>query len=303
MPPPPPPPGVAPARPAARTDHTAVLWCASPDEEFMVVFGGAVAGGAANDLWALDCSRGDPASWAWAEWTASTSPPPPPRTSHAAALVNARAGRDARLLVLGGHDARRGAGAAGVLADAWLLGPLGRADARVWARLDVGGEMPLRRCRHAAAAAVGAEDAVLVFGGFDGARVVDRHHSLFCLAGLDGDAAAADPAAAAADDAASREQERWAADVPLTAGDLADAERAAAERSALPLALAKALHRKAVTLGRDTYIDPPTGYSVFTSLYLRRRPCCGNGCRHCPHGHVNVPKRACGAAATAGADW
>ena len=72
---------------------------------------------------------------------------------------------------------------------------------------------------------------------------------------------------------------------------------------ALPLALAKALHRKAVTLGRDTYIDPPTGYSVFTSLYLRRRPCCGNGCRHCPHGHVNVPKRACGAAATAGTDW
>ena len=38
-------------------------------------------------------------------------------------------------------------------------------------------------------------------------------------------------------------------------------------------------------------------------LYLRRRPCCGNGCRHCPHGHVNVPKRACGAAATAGTDW
>mgnify|MGYP001988583887 CR=1 FL=1 len=61
------------------------------------------------------------------------------------------------------------------------------------------------------------------------------------------------------------------------------------------LALAKALHRKACgvevasSYPRNTYIDPDTGYSVFTAAYLKRRPCCGNGCRHCPWGHANVP--------------
>ena len=61
-------------------------------------------------------------------------------------------------------------------------------------------------------------------------------------------------------------------------------ERERAERSTLPLAMAKALHRHALraTPQRDTYIDPATGYSVFTQAYLKRRPCCGNGCRHCP---------------------
>ena len=70
-----------------------------------------------------------------------------------------------------------------------------------------------------------------------------------------------------------------------------ESSRAKAAASKLPLAMAKALHRFAVaqTPPRDTYIDPATGYSVFTTHYLQRRPCCGNGCRHCPHGHVNVP--------------
>ena len=55
---------------------------------------------------------------------------------------------------------------------------------------------------------------------------------------------------------------------------------------------------------RDTYIDPDTGYSVFTQAYLKRRPCCGNGCRHCPWGHVNVPDGAAArrARATASSD-
>ena len=58
----------------------------------------------------------------------------------------------------------------------------------------------------------------------------------------------------------------------------------------MPLAMAKALHRHALKCDppRHTYIDPGTGYSVFTQAYLKRRPCCGNGCRHCPWGHVNV---------------
>jgi ATP-binding cassette subfamily B (MDR/TAP) protein 1 len=41
--------------------------------------------------------------------------------------------------------------------------------------------------------------------------------------------------------------------------------------------------------GRDTYIDPITGYQVLTSdALLRKGKCCGNSCRHCPYGHINV---------------
>ena len=77
----------------------------------------------------------------------------------------------------------------------------------------------------------------------------------------------------------------------MTERDLPAEDRDRAARSTLPLAMAKALHRYALRVEppRDTYIDPATGYSVFTQAYLKRRPCCGNGCRHCPWGHVNVP--------------
>ena len=51
------------------------------------------------------------------------------------------------------------------------------------------------------------------------------------------------------------------------------------------------LHRVACERGYEQYVDPATGYSVFTALQLKTRPCCGHGCRHCPYGHVNVPKR------------
>ena len=91
--------------------------------------------------------------------------------------------------------------------------------------------------------------------------------------------------------ATRQQQERWTAERPLREADLPQAMHAAAAKSPLPLAMAKALHRYAIKLEppRDTYIDPDTGYSVFTQAYLRRRPCCGNGCRHCPWGHMNVP--------------
>ena len=77
----------------------------------------------------------------------------------------------------------------------------------------------------------------------------------------------------------------------MTEADLPPEVLATVKASTLPLALAKALHRFAVTQvpPRDTYLDPDTGYSVFTQAYLKRRPCCGNACRHCPWGHVNVP--------------
>jgi hypothetical protein len=51
----------------------------------------------------------------------------------------------------------------------------------------------------------------------------------------------------------------------------------------------EARHARAVAEGRDTYLDPDTGYEVFTSAYLLRRgTCCGSRCRHCPFDYVNV---------------
>jgi diphthamide synthase (EF-2-diphthine--ammonia ligase) len=51
------------------------------------------------------------------------------------------------------------------------------------------------------------------------------------------------------------------------------------------------LHRLACEQGEDTYIDAVSGYQVLTSqAHLRRGSCCGNSCRHCPFGHVNVNK-------------
>ena len=42
---------------------------------------------------------------------------------------------------------------------------------------------------------------------------------------------------------------------------------------------------------QTTYVDPATGYRVFTTYSLqRRRDCCGCGCRHCPFGHGLVSK-------------
>jgi hypothetical protein len=39
----------------------------------------------------------------------------------------------------------------------------------------------------------------------------------------------------------------------------------------------------------DFYFE--NGLMVLTERYLLKRGyCCGNGCRHCPYGHVAVPK-------------
>lgn len=49
------------------------------------------------------------------------------------------------------------------------------------------------------------------------------------------------------------------------------------------------LHLAACNEGRSTYIDPATGYQVLTSdALLKQGKCCGNSCRHCPYGHINV---------------
>lgn len=42
--------------------------------------------------------------------------------------------------------------------------------------------------------------------------------------------------------------------------------------------------------GRSSYVDPESGYSVFTRAALEARGrCCGCGCRHCPFQHASVP--------------
>ncbi|MEO1731221.1 MAG: DUF5522 domain-containing protein [Pseudomonadota bacterium] len=49
------------------------------------------------------------------------------------------------------------------------------------------------------------------------------------------------------------------------------------------------LHDAACARGDHTYVDPETGFVVFTRLgLLDRDRCCGAGCRHCPFGHESV---------------
>jgi len=53
------------------------------------------------------------------------------------------------------------------------------------------------------------------------------------------------------------------------------------------------MHMQALKNGSTTYIDPPTGFSVFTDLiHLKRGNCCGNRCRHCPYGYEDVRNAA-----------
>ena len=50
------------------------------------------------------------------------------------------------------------------------------------------------------------------------------------------------------------------------------------------------LHQQAIDQGSNKYIDPATGFTVFTELLqLKRGNCCGNKCRHCPYGWDQVP--------------
>lgn len=49
------------------------------------------------------------------------------------------------------------------------------------------------------------------------------------------------------------------------------------------------IHRQAILRKQKTYIDPATGFMVFTELsHLKRGRCCGNRCRHCPYAWENV---------------
>ena len=49
------------------------------------------------------------------------------------------------------------------------------------------------------------------------------------------------------------------------------------------------LDQEASKKQQRTYIDPQSGYRVFTTYgLLQRKDCCGCGCRHCPFGHREV---------------
>jgi len=50
------------------------------------------------------------------------------------------------------------------------------------------------------------------------------------------------------------------------------------------------LHDRANADGESHYLDPSTGFQVFTEFGLKARGrCCGSGCRHCPWHHQQVP--------------
>lgn len=85
----------------------------------------------------------------------------------------------------------------------------------------------------------------------------------------------------------------WARVVPgATSASAASASATSASAAGEPEGFAE-LHEQACALGQSTYLDPVTGYRVFTRLGLARRgTCCGCGCRHCPYGHVRVADKA-----------
>ncbi|HEU5074015.1 MAG TPA: DUF5522 domain-containing protein [Polyangiaceae bacterium] len=83
----------------------------------------------------------------------------------------------------------------------------------------------------------------------------------------------------------------WARVAPSASLPATAAQPAAAPRESGPSFAA--LHAAACARGESSYIDPDTGYRVFTQLGLERRgTCCGCGCRHCPYGHVQVKDKA-----------
>eukprot|EP00966_Prymnesium_polylepis_P205628 4765191-Prymnesium_polylepis.1 len=49
------------------------------------------------------------------------------------------------------------------------------------------------------------------------------------------------------------------------------------------------LHDEAMACAQPSYVDPLSGYKVFTEATLKQRgKCCGCGCRHCPYNNENV---------------
>ncbi|EOD05416.1 hypothetical protein EMIHUDRAFT_199139 [Emiliania huxleyi CCMP1516] len=268
------------------------------DDGRLIVFGGEAAVDeprerrGLKDVWSLGappsgwaaCSCPTPSWEAWQCGATANEDVPTARSNHAAAACGGH------LLVFGGWNPTLAYSPARHLAvlyggwdgskrfdDVWCLD----MDVWRWHRAATACDGPSPRTDHAAVLwdAGGGDERLLVFGGSTGRGSSDELWSLDCSGG--------EPA-----------RWRWARfGAAATAADGAwpppRSSHAAALAGSGPSASLVALHRLAVRSQppRDTYIDPDTGYSVFTQAYLKRRPCCGNGCRHCPWGHVNVPGR------------
>ncbi|KAM9763011.1 uncharacterized protein C1orf53 homolog [Menidia menidia] len=53
------------------------------------------------------------------------------------------------------------------------------------------------------------------------------------------------------------------------------------------------VHAQACEAKQQMYVDPSSGYKVFTEYaHLQRGKCCGTACRHCPYGQINVKDAA-----------
>lgn len=129
----------------------------------MVVFGGRIPGGDTNDLWKLALS--EPPTWS----PFATSQSPQPRSRHAG-------GYDAaglRFVVFAGHDAFP---AYSLRGDVWLLSTNGLTPA--WTELNPSNPPSTRV--YPSALYVPPRDAIMIFGGWDGAYLSDAW--LFSLA-------------------------------------------------------------------------------------------------------------------------
>ena len=300
--------------PSGRTDHTAILWEKSSSSnglndgmhESMVVFGGSTSThGCTNELWEFDLEL---LQWHRIDFDVG----PAPRTSHAVSFLFSK--DKATMVIVGGSG--DGCGQSRLTDDAWMLD----LETFCWTSIDeMKGSAAAGRCRHGIVSFGGT---LVIWGGFDGNRCVQDGASLWTCCSINGGTksnslSAVGPQTAGKEDhcqqtalstASQSEQnllqEQWEAEVPVRVSDLPLDVLTRAQRSKLPGALFQALHRHAMSLNRTTYIDPDTGYSVFTQGYLQQRPCCGNGCRHCPHGHVNVPDTGtCGSDDSSELDW
>jgi len=306
--------------PSPRTDHTSVLWERKEQCDKMLVFGGNIEGfGSCSELWVLEFPRQRQKNeifnneefniFQWSQLKISGLVPPA-RTSHSAAIVGK--GNDKKMVIVGGTDSSRGVGWRSMLCDAWVLN-LAEVehdhDCLMWIKLDWSGN-GLNRCRHSMAAV--DTNSVIWWGGYDGDKTVDDYVGIWqgCIdTPVDVctfEATESIEFSEEKEEHLSTVQERWEAEVPVRVEDLPPETLAKANRSKFPGAVYKALHRYAVTHNRDTYIDPSSGYSVFSQIYLKRRPCCGNGCRHCPHGHINVPgkrEKSCNEGINSDLEW
>ena len=280
--------------PCPRAHHAACAWGA----EGMLVHGGCGVCGELGDLWLLSWRKAIQC-WVW-EKLCDENPVVSPRLGHAAAAVG-----DA-LLITGGHAGDS------TLADSGIF----LLRTREWLVLPEIGQ-PV--CGHGL---VVLDSGVLVWSNLEGTGGTDDLDRRVCgwllpyrelwasvMGTVGSSATASSPSVGLGDTGIPA----WDDEKPLSledvrrisdAGDaratqaLAALERLSTEKRSQ--ATWSMLHRMATCQGRYQYEDPASGYAVFTSTYLRKRPCCGFGCRHCPYGHANVPKVE---KAKVAADW